>query len=151
MAALDRSVLDAQVCSAKADACGTPQLRVVRAANLPVSGCGCGSQGARQHCDSMHWFPFLFAALNTAPASLLCPRVHWQSLAELVYLIIRVPSDSHRPAKVAGSRLRNVFVYGGQLVPHSLRSSTEGPACSPGLMPRSMGLLTRAGICCREV
>jgi hypothetical protein len=37
MAALDRSVLDAQVCTAKADACGTPQLRVVRAPNLPAS------------------------------------------------------------------------------------------------------------------
>jgi len=66
---------------------------------------------------SMHWFHFLFAALNTAPASLLCPRVHWQLLAELVYVIIRVPSDSHRPAKVAGSRLRKVF--GGQLFPHA--------------------------------
>jgi hypothetical protein len=93
--------------------------------------------------------PF-FVRLNTAPASLLCPRVHWQSLAERVCLSIDAHSQ-RLPATLAGSRLRNVYVYGGQLFPHSLRSSVEGPACSPGLRPHSMGLLSRAGTCCREV
>ena len=57
-------------------------------------------------------------------------------------------SQRQPPSSQGGWQSLAEGVWGPVVSP---RSSTEGPACSPGLMPRCMGLLTRAGICCREV
>jgi len=131
MAALDRSVLDAQVCSEKEDECGTPELRVVRAPNLP------GAVVARRVRDSTVCVPQCTgsffcslehcaceSALSTRPLAVACgtcmfkhrrslaataSHVGWQSLAERVCVWGPVVSPlaaqlSGRPCLLSGAQ-----------------------------------------------